>query len=82
MRSQSLGWMNESDRDYFLSAIRSGDGISFGTVREAEKWCIVQECDIKPRVEPPMILSFNAYIERQDMSSHLGIWTSVTHSAK
>ena len=41
VRLQSLGWMSESDRDYFLPAIRGGDEILFGTAREAEKRFIV-----------------------------------------
>lgn len=52
--------MNESDRDDFLSAIRGGDEILFGSAREVEKRFIVQERDIKTRVEPPIIPSFNA----------------------
>jgi len=45
--------MNESGRDDFLPAVRGGDEILLGAVRETREWCIVQERDIKSSVEPP-----------------------------
>ena len=56
---QGLGWMDESGGDDFLPAVRSGDKILFGTMREAGERCIAQERDIKPDMEPPTLSSMH-----------------------